>query len=128
MLRKDLLYTAITRASEMLILCGEPEAYHRCIESGIAKRKTKLMDRMLTLGDTRESIELLPPTSLSNVDEKDVQKIKPNTASPEKDTEIEKTEEIEKEDSYFLTDKKIKGEEIPPMIGMDSLTPYSFKD
>lgn len=131
MLRKDLLYTAITRASELLILCGEPEAYRRCIESGSAKRKTKLMERMLALLDTQEAIELGSILSLDE-EEAPVENSQETTAASQEktfeDIRVEEQKEEYPHPIYQLTKEKIKKGEISPMIGMDTLTPYSFKE
>ena len=46
MLKKDILYTAITRASQSLSLIGEPQAFIRSIESQQNLRNTGLKERM----------------------------------------------------------------------------------
>lgn len=116
MLRKDLLYTAITRASEMLILCGEPQAYQRCVEIGATVRKTKLMERLTALLDTRESIEVM-----------EADEIESSAQSKTKKTKINQTEQENNEPkSFVLTEEKIKSGAISPMIGMESITPFSI--
>ena len=47
MLKKDLLYTAVTRASHFLILCGEENAYRKSLQSTSMLRKTTLKERLL---------------------------------------------------------------------------------
>jgi exodeoxyribonuclease V alpha subunit len=47
MLRRDLLYTAVTRARRLVVLVGEPEAISRAVESGdVRHRHTGLVARI----------------------------------------------------------------------------------
>lgn len=47
MLRRDLLYTAVTRARRLVVVLGEPEAIGRAVESGAARhRQTGLIARI----------------------------------------------------------------------------------
>ena len=48
MLRRNLLYTAITRSKEFLILCGEESAFRMGVErEDDQKRKTTLYDKLV---------------------------------------------------------------------------------
>ncbi|MGM0123305.1 RecD/TraA family helicase [Enterococcus sp. AZ194] len=47
MLQRNLLYTAITRSKEMLILLGEEQAYQTCVTHESASRLTTLRQRIL---------------------------------------------------------------------------------
>ncbi|MBO1913542.1 ATP-binding domain-containing protein, partial [Microvirga sp. 3-52] len=58
MLKRNLLYTGITRAQKFLILCGEPEEF----KAGIARtdelsRQTTLQERLGTENELNEGIE-----------------------------------------------------------------------
>jgi exodeoxyribonuclease V alpha subunit len=58
MLRRDLLYTAVTRARRLVVLLGEPDAIGRAVESGAGRhRQTGLIARM---DETFASEEHLP--------------------------------------------------------------------
>lgn len=62
MLRRNLLYTAITRSKNFLILCGEEDAFRQGIErNNEMKRKTTLMQKLQATDmeevDATESIE-----------------------------------------------------------------------
>lgn len=47
MLRKNLLYTGLTRAKDFLILCGEPETFVRGVQNiADVSRRTTLVDRL----------------------------------------------------------------------------------
>ncbi|MFV0560077.1 MAG: ATP-dependent RecD-like DNA helicase [Enterococcus sp.] len=47
MLQRNLLYTAITRSKELLILLGEENAYQTCVENESSSRFTTLRERIL---------------------------------------------------------------------------------
>jgi len=107
MLRRNLLYTGITRAKNFLILCGEPEEFR----AGIARtdeleRQTTLKERLN--GDVVELVavessepELVKISKESNVSTDDSQ---PSIFALTMDT--------------FLI--------IDPLIGMKGVTPYEF--
>ena len=47
MLRKNLIYTGLTRAKDFLILCGEPETFVRGVQNiADMSRRTTLVDRL----------------------------------------------------------------------------------
>ncbi|WP_071461266.1 SF1B family DNA helicase RecD2 [Bacillus massilinigeriensis] len=100
MLRRNLLYTAITRSRQFLILCGEEEAFRIGVErADDLKRNTTLVEKL------REGI---PST------EKKADKATPNT-----DDEIMITTE-ENLESYLM--------KVDPMIGMENVSPYDFME
>ncbi len=96
MFARNLLYTALTRAKEKLILLGEPEAYAKCIQTLVLNRKTTLTTRLW---------EVLG---------------KPKDSSVKEATKVESTPK------FILTPALVKKGEIDPMIGMDNLTPADF--
>lgn len=112
MLKKDLLYTAITRASKSLSLVGEPEAFIRSLQSHQNLRNTSLKERLQS-----EHTELiLPPESKPAADRKEVE-----TETIPAATEIE----TEKNKPFLLTTELIETAEIDPMIGMTDVTPFT---
>lgn len=104
MLRKDLLYTAVTRASEFLILCGEVDAFEQCITTGNAVRQTTLKERL--------THDKKMPEPMSNNIDSDSQNL---THSNDKT----------KEENYILTPSLIQSLRIDPMIGMNNCSPYT---
>ncbi len=96
MFARNLLYTALTRAKEKLILLGEPEAYAKCIQTLALNRKTTLTTRLW---------EVLG---------------KPKDSSVKEATKVESTPK------FILTPALVKKGEIDPMIGMDNLIPADF--
>lgn len=58
MLQRNLLYTGITRASEMLIMIGEPDAFVRSVNNLGANRLTTLQARINTISDGGKTPDL----------------------------------------------------------------------
>ena len=46
MLKKDIVYTAITRAAQTLLICGEQEAFLRSVSENTTERMTSLAERI----------------------------------------------------------------------------------
>lgn len=116
MLKKDLMYTAITRASKFLILCGEESAYRQSLQSTSMLRKTTLKERLT-------SEEESPVIDVKEVFEEE-------QTTKEVAAEVE-TSDKNKEDNLFkeeavLTTQAIERQAIDPMIGMDGLSPYNI--
>lgn len=114
MLRRNLLYTGITRAKNFLILCGEPEEF----EKGLArtddlKRLTSLRARLnpiLQEEKHKEAIER--PTQ-------ETEKInQPNEVSEPQESYV--TSPI----PLVLNAETVS--QIHPLIGMDGISPYDF--
>ncbi|RAN54188.1 SF1B family DNA helicase RecD2 [Dolosigranulum pigrum] len=103
MLRKDLLYTAVTRASQFLILCGQRKAYEQCVATDNLQRQTTLKPFLLT--DTEQVA-----TIQSTIEQSEDQPLTEH--SPEDTTE-----------QWRLTPQLIQSGRIDPMIGMEGLTP-----
>ena len=121
MLRRDLLYTAITRSSELLILCGEISAFQESVEKSSATRLTTLKERLWDKD----------VVSINEHEDKNVKKLveKEEKSSKTTENEISLFEESEidtREDqvkTYRLTIEMIKKNTINPMIGMEGIIP-----
>ncbi|MEC6747573.1 ATP-dependent RecD-like DNA helicase [Marinilactibacillus sp. XAAS-LB27] len=103
MLKKDLLYTAITRASQILILCGEEAAYRSSLNSTSMLRKTTLKERLLA----EDPLSIEETEGFTTVEE-----------TEEQDNRTEKQ-------SKYLTPIMVDNNEVDPLIGMVGITPYS---
>ncbi|GEK33340.1 SF1B family DNA helicase RecD2 [Kurthia sibirica] len=96
MLRKNLLYTGLTRAKNFLILCGEPDTFLRGIQNDAdVLRQTSLA---LRLGEPAEKIE-------------------------EKQATEESSDEGQSTNFSLTMDNFMT---IPPMIGMQGIKPIDF--
>lgn len=107
MLQRNLLYTAVTRSRELLILLGEPKAFVTCIQHEATARRTTLTQRLAADADPY----VLPKESLSSADL--IEETPENYQSmPEK--------------AYVLTASLIAQQAIDPMIGMEKIKPEMF--
>lgn len=98
MLKRNLLYTAITRAEKNLVLVGEPRAYITALNTPGNDRKTGLTAKL------QKELKV----DQSNDDAaKTAKKLPPKSAEQE---------------DYILTKEKIYSGEIDPMIGMQDIS------
>ena len=112
MLERNLLYTAVTRASQKLIMVGDVNSFAECISHVSSNRKTSLRERL---------DKIFNPKPVSE---------KPELVDKKVSTDIE-SEEPKKDaepDKYILTEAKILSNQIDPMVGMDGVKPNDFMD
>ena len=103
MLRRNLLYTAITRAEKNLVMVGEKKAYVMALRTPGNDRKTELAAKI------RHELGLKEVENTSNVNaeqEKTKTEVKEETAEPEE---------------HILTPELIYSGQIDPMIGMEDI-------
>ncbi|BAQ11529.1 ATP-dependent exonuclease v subunit alpha [Bacillus sp. OxB-1] len=101
MLRRNLLYTGITRAKNFLILCGEPEEFKMGIfRTDEMQRQTTLKERLN--GDSVIEMETEQQAAEPKAEEADMSEPK----------------------EYKLTAENFIS--IDPMIGMQGITPFAF--
>lgn len=123
MLNRNLLYTAVTRAKNLLVLLGEPAAYQAAVAQLAVDRQTSLQQRVTELFQTqpaagkRAQTELVLPAK-SAVKEVPSQKKNSNETASSEDATVSK--------NYHLTAQLIAVGHIDPLIGMDGLTPADF--
>lgn len=113
MLQRNLLYTAITRSKEKLILLGEVEAYARCVQQESNLRATTLKERLLEVEGKGRT---LASPSTKEVVENHADKVEETT----QDYASESKESI-------LTLELIESRAIDPMIGMGDVTPQEYE-
>lgn len=115
MLKKDLLYTAVTRASQSLILCGEIQAYMQCVRSQDSERKTSLKERLL-----HEE-----PSAFKDSFKKSEETVETNhTEANQK--EVAFSSVVSQNNDYILTPELVLQQKIDPLIGMNGLSPYDL--
>ena len=107
MLTRNLLYTAITRAKQKLIMVGDPSAFKLSVETLSLNRQTSLKQRLTEVFETDQS---------RKEDANTVQ------VAAEQTTEGQVTQE------RILTMALIEGNQIEPLIGLDGLSPYDFME
>lgn len=129
MLKRNLLYTAVTRAKSLLILIGEPSAFETATKELSANRQTTLKERITR---TFDGEQLTTTTKTASVGLAEAQPTEPAPAVPPKQAAtsvpLELTvESIEEPTAHYeLTSSLLASHKIDPMIGMTGLTPYAF--
>lgn len=115
MLKKNLLYTAITRTSDTLIMIGDYNSFLTCVQNESDNRHTSLLERITTLMNDGSK----PPIS-KNVKEFSIE-------NSDKNDYIESKHYNEpnssKKKQYRLTSELIENDSINPMIGMEGIRP-----
>ncbi len=101
MLKRNLLYTAVTRAEKNLVLIGDPRAYVMALNTSGNDRQTGLSQKL------QEQLGVVSQTT----PEKKVER-------PKVDEQVE-----EKPKDYLLTSELIYAGKIDPMIGMADIKP-----
>ena len=106
MLKKDIMYTAITRASKSLSLIGEPEAFLRSIESQQNLRNTALRERLQ-----------------SEKHHFTVEKSEKDELAESVDSHTQLESQANEPKSFILTPEMVEMDAVDAMIGMEGLRP-----
>ncbi|MER2063428.1 MAG: AAA family ATPase, partial [Alkalibacterium sp.] len=96
MLKKDIIYTAITRASQTLLLCGEQTAFIKSVSENTTERLTSLDKRLRASAQEEKNTLQIKRTKI--------------------ETSTSKTNTI-------LTPSDIETDAVDPMIGMEGIKP-----
>lgn len=100
MLKRNLLYTGITRAQKFLILCGEREEFKAGIQrADELNRQTSLQERLQAYGEGAQEADVVEETVVHD-------------------------EQVDPLVDYALTTATMLA--VDPMIGMQGTTPYTF--
>ncbi|KQL34155.1 ATP-dependent RecD-like DNA helicase [Psychrobacillus sp. FJAT-21963] len=99
MLRRNLLYTGITRAKNFLILCGDPEVFKFGVQRKDDLQRLTTLKNRLTLSEEKNNIN---------------------------EENIEETIAVIQTDSSYLSADNYH--QIDPLIGMNGITPYQFME
>lgn len=118
MLRRDILYTAITRASQSLILLGDPQAFYQAATHQQIDRKTNLLDFLGLVFEQKVSTDQEAPGSRSERSAVDL-------SSEQENLHVSQDPPLPSLDlDNFLSLTNYR--QIDPMIGMEGLTPFDF--
>lgn len=118
MLQRNLLYTAITRAAEKLVLIGEPYAAVTSVKNEAVNRKTSLVDRLGKVWSRHGELK-------SKLDHQ-TDSLTKELASPQP---VQKeNEQLINNDAqqYILTADLINSDTIDPLIGMENISLQSL--
>lgn len=136
MLQRNLLYTAITRSKELLILLGELPAYQQCVANESNLRYTTLKERILgidSLSSTmRQRIHQYEEADEEPFAEEDNVASLPIVEASETQTSLFSEEASLIEEAFeqlpeYLTEAVVQTGQIDPMIGMAGISPYDFQ-
>ena len=104
MLKRNLLYTAVTRAEKNLVLIGDPRAYEMALNTSGNDRKTGLTSKL------QATLKVEPKETKKQIPAKSDQDV------------VSNSEEISSEKkNYILTPELIYSGQIDPMIGMQDV-------
>lgn len=106
MLKRNLLYTAITRAEKNLVLVGDPKAYITALNTPGNDRRTGLTAKLREVLNVHDIVK--------------ENKSSEEQSPKEIETKAEEKNEPSKDD-YILTKSKIYAGTIDPMIGMEGI-------
>lgn len=120
MLERNLLYTAITRAKQSLILIGEQKAFMQAVQKESANRKTYLIERFNGKTETLEKSKLQTETVTQKVFEPKVTQSEEISLFPEENTDSFTNEP-------YLTTALINSGEFDPLIGLTEADFMIFK-
>ncbi|MDN6640929.1 MAG: ATP-dependent RecD-like DNA helicase [Tetragenococcus sp.] len=139
MLQRNLLYTAVTRSKEMLILLGENSAYKRCVEQVSTLRLTALQERIKGIDSISPAMRLKISTYENEQEEAPFEKeqgqkkggVKEKNSGSAKvttaDLFAQDKADVSSNGPTQLTESLINANEIDPMIGMGELKPDDFQ-
>lgn len=124
MLRKNLLYTGITRAKNFLILCGEPDEFEKGLSrTDDFKRLTSLRARLnpMEVEDVTVEEVIIPNQEGSRSNEQAVN-------VPQATVIVEAADILLDEKSQKPSLTAENAPHIHPLIGMEGISPYDFLD
>ncbi|MBD5432583.1 MAG: ATP-dependent RecD-like DNA helicase [Lactobacillus sp.] len=125
MLRRNFLYTAITRAEQNLVMVGEKRAYEMALRTPGNNRQTNLAPKI------QFALNIKPfKQSIKEKNEEEVSTENTLKTSESKQTELaldvgQEQQEEEESKEYILTPELIYSGKIDPMIGMENIRPKS---
>lgn len=132
MLKRNLVYTAITRAKRFLILVGEPAAFELAAQTLAANRKTGLQLRLRdAFGVTNATADDDNKEATPNAKEAHAGDVQATpSASLQATQPVQTVEEavVAPPQRYILTNELIESGQISPLIGMDGLTPQKIME
>ncbi|MBK0347348.1 ATP-dependent RecD-like DNA helicase [Aerococcaceae bacterium zg-ZJ1578] len=120
LLRKDLLYTAVTRAKQRLVLVGNPNSFVKAATSATEPRATFLKDmiQLKMKNQIKKGVEFVAENE--PIADETVSEVAESSVATLVKTDVS----AEKETIDVLTEETIWS--IDPMIGMDGISPYDF--
>ena len=128
MLKRNLVYTAVTRAKKFLIMIGEPAAFELAVQTLAANRNTGLKKRLCSAFSIEEPVAVddSQPTTEAPV-EMTPSETGASTTEAETDDETTAAPNNEPEEAILTADMVLHGT-IDPLIGMHGVKPADFEN
>lgn len=141
MLRRNLLYTAVTRASKVLIMVGDEQAFETATAQPDENRATTLPQRLVSawadlLGKQGSKMQPQQTRVMQQPALQNRTAARPTHARPSAAKTTQPSQAVEPKVSHAikphtaghrLTPEMVRNQEVDPMIGMGDLTPADFK-
>ncbi len=125
MLQRNLLYTAITRAAEKLVMIGEPYAVMTSVKNEAVNRRTSLVDRLGKVWSRHGELKSPEERSTSSLT-KDLAESRDDSRSIHKKEVAQPQSTSNNPRQYILTADLINSDAIDPLIGMDNISLQSL--
>lgn len=119
MLQRNLLYTAITRAKNKLIMVGEPQAFEMSIQNESVNRKNSLNLRLIDVFQGQSIPDSVNQLSIAAVEETSNRTLDSNENDQAASQEQPPVD-------YTLTVQLVQNGQVDPMIGMHGIRPADF--
>lgn len=120
MLKRNLFYTAVTRASRFLLMVGEQRAFESAVLSETPPRRTLLQQRLTAAFAVSRPKQTVDQGAANQDDGK-------STVEESTTTSHQLSQTNHRSGEHILTAEMIANEEISPMVGMEDVTPDDFK-
>ncbi len=126
MLKRNLVYTAITRAKQFLILVGEPSAFSLAATTLAANRQTGLVAQLQLAFGVETATE--PAKKTAEASESSADAMVQATKSEMDDIATPPMTEPQILNAGVLTMAMVTENQVDPLIGMAGVTPRDFMD
>lgn len=120
MLQRNLLYTAVTRAADKLIMIGETYAFVTAINSQSVNRQTSLVKRLTDTWKHHGKLE-------SPLDQGTESQFESDSSEKYASVQDVSDDQLGQTKQTILTPALVKSGKIDPMIGMEGIRPAEFK-
>jgi len=124
MLQRNLLYTAVTRAEQMLILIGDVQAFQRSVTNESVNRQTTLTKRLQQV--FAGEADQVAPTAATTTEPASSASATPESAVADSAESTVNENAPAQPADYRLTPALVQNGAIDPMIGMAGVTPADF--
>lgn len=134
MLQRNLVYTAVTRAAEKLVLIGEPAAMVMATQHTGENRQTSLLQRLTTVWQRHDQLKsplerpseqpAATSTAADATSAAPVSAVPSSTAPQVDESDTSAAQPSAPAGPTVLTAAMIDAHEVDPLIGMAGITPY----